>query len=545
MSNNNKNCIGNLFSFRGRNLKERLTQKESYRVIFLSTLISGLLAHGMVMFNHFYYNDDIIALHGPSGMGPRTGRWFMAIISKVESLIFGFDNMLIPLYETVFTIIMIAFIGCVIVKMFKIERPLFCILLGSILTVFPSNACLLGYMLVSRYSSIGLLVGFYGAYIACCKENSVRYVCLSAFLISCGLGCYQAYLPIFFGIFLLYLITVLADRPDVTPKSFLGKTLYLLIVAVLSVVLYFIFNEIMLSITGEYMERTEYFTLQPFDYIRRFGLAFMMFFTGADNHVLLFNSRWYYVMGVTLIYIYAVLTVKKVFGVNKVNAVMLIFLLLFLPVVYNFIYVMCPAEIVYSNMEYNYVIPFVMLIWLVQRFGRDGKAFKILRVVSICVLVLAIFSFVKVDNMCYAKAEITKERTISYFTTLITDIKNTDGYSGKERVLFINPRSIEDASIENSSFLKEVSIAPYHDMSDYINNYAFRGYLKYWCGYAPQMVEEYDTLKYSALVEQMSPYPAQGAIRLVGDTIFVKLGDGTLQKSPASKKVIASPLPKK
>lgn len=241
-------------------------------------------------------------------------------------------------------------------------------------------------------------------------------------------------------------------------------------------------------------------------------------------------------MGVILIYIYAVLTVKKVFGVNKVNAVMLIFLLLFLPVVYNFIYVMCPAEIVYSNMEYNYVIPFVMLIGLVQRFGRDGKVFKILRVVSMCVLVLAIFSFVKVDNMCYAKAEITKERTISYFTTLITDIKNTDGYSGKERVLFINPRSIEDASIENSSFLKDVSIAPYHDMSDYINNYAFRGYLKYWCGYAPQMVEEYDTLKYSALVEQMPPYPAQGAIRLVGDTIFVKLGDGTLRKSPASKK---------
>ena len=500
-----------------------------YKVVIVAVLLVGILSHGMVLFNHFYFHDGTAALEGFSFGGRLTeGRWFLSILSFVEKIIYGSNIIILPLLVVVKTIALIVFVVCVLVKHLNINSLLLIFLLGGIWASFPSVASLFGYMHISYYYALGLLLGCIGVTLNFNSQSIGRFI-LSVILLTCSIGTYQAFFPIYLGLILCCMINMLIRKPNMTKKEILLKMTNALFMLILAIVAYFLINKIIVSVTDIVIPKAEYFTMSPKDYLSRIPFAVKMFFSGIGTHVMPFNSRWFYVVTIILLFIYGCNFVKKIYSTNKANGIILLLLFLLIPIVFNFIYIMCPANIVYSLMEYNFILPFFLLLCMVQNSFINNKIGKLLRYVSILTIFMVICSFIRIDNMCYAKAEINKQRTISYFTTLISEIKVMDGYCDKHKVLFVNPRSIEDASLEKKPFLHSIEVQPYRNMIDYLNDYDFNRYIYYWCGYAPQFVYEYDTLNYKEMIDDMPAYPSKGSIKLCGDTIIVKFGNKVIQ----------------
>ncbi|MBE5943317.1 MAG: hypothetical protein E7258_00185 [Lachnospiraceae bacterium] len=53
-----------------------------YKIAFLSTLIFGLIAQGMALFNKFSFHDDVAELFGV-GATTSSGRWMLELLSQM------------------------------------------------------------------------------------------------------------------------------------------------------------------------------------------------------------------------------------------------------------------------------------------------------------------------------------------------------------------------------------------------------------------------------------------------------------------------------
>ena len=114
-----------------------------------------------------------------------------------------------------------------------------------------------------------------------------------------------------------------------------------------------------------------------------------------------------------------------------------------------------------------------------------------------------------------------QQESISYFTTLVTQIKSTDGYTDELPVAFINARKIKDKSLHELNALADIRIAPYSGVNAYVNDYLWIDYMGIWCGYYPSIIGE-DQFKELPEVIEMPSYPDQGSIRVINDTVIVK-----------------------
>ena len=173
-------------------------------------------------------------------------------------------------------------------------------------------------------------------------------------------------------------------------------------------------------------------------------------------------------------------------------------------------------------MVYAQLVPFCFFIWLVDKvkinYSWINKGINIFA----CLVLLALnIMYCRYDNRCYMKATFAQQESISYFTTLVTQIKSTDGYTDELPVAFINARKIKDQSLHELNALADIRIAPYSGVNAYVNDYLWIDYMGIWCGYYPSIIGE-DQFKELPEVIEMPSYPDQGSIRVINDTVIVK-----------------------
>ncbi len=165
---------------------------------------------------------------------------------------------------------------------------------------------------------------------------------------------------------------------------------------------------------------------------------------------------------------------------------------------------MCAEDDVYTIMAYGLSVPFLFAIFMIQRIldAFDGK--KLVLIDAFAISILCLF-LAKIDNICYLKTQFVQQQAISYFTTLISNIKSTDGYSDEYPVATINNFQINDASFtEIPEFT--IPLVPYdHNVNDYVNNYMYRDFMAFWCGYNPDYVTNTTDLENSPEVQKCRP----------------------------------------
>lgn len=140
---------------------------------------------------------------------------------------------------------------------------------------------------------------------------------------------------------------------------------------------------------------------------------------------------------------------------------------------------------------------------------------------TICITLLIVsLGQIQYANIQYLVMNMQCEQAVSYFTTMVTQIKSLDGYKDTMKVAFIGGRIKDEAFTYNEEF-DEYSIGGRGN--DLLNIYSRVDFLKRYLGYGQEILSDTETLKQLETVQKLPDYPDEGSMKIINDVIVVKL----------------------
>ncbi len=497
-----------------------------YKVIFLSVFIWGLISHGMMLFNKFSFHDDIASLFGVGGTYT-SGRWVLGVISTAEQVLYDGFHYSLPLFNGVISLILLGISLCVAVSILDIKNRLACVVLSGLWITFPSVAGLFGFMFTAPYYSLAVFMAVSAAYLIC--KYRKWYIFLTASLImGCSMGIYQAYIPFFMTILLIYFIKNTYLEDEFLLKKFVQNTLYYISSVIVSVLVYFGANKFFLwhykIELSEYANSYGIGKSSVMDYVFKISDSYRRFFIHNWNNEFNMYSRTlsavYYIITVIVIFYVAIMIYNTIKSGKILKAVVLFILNAVFPVSVNFIYVL--SDSVHTLMVYSETLTFLYLIWLIFNIKLEfSKITDIIRFAGIISIIFLSVAYCRFDNALYVKAQFEQTRVINYCNTIVTQIKSVEGYSDKLPVVFINLEKNKDLSVSDIDEFKPIDIHPYHGMKSLLNDYSITDFIEYWNGYKPIYLKEEDFINLPE-VKNMPSYPNDGSIKIINDAVVVK-----------------------
>lgn len=498
-----------------------------HKLFVLGTIIWGIAAHGAMLFNKISCYDD---LHNMFHVGATftSGRWMLGLLDIGVRFLFGSEQYSVPLFNGMVSFLIIAVSGCLITNLLEIKRDSSIIITSGIMVMFPVVVGIFGFMFTAPFYLMGLLLSTWGSFLICKNYSRLWRMAAGSLLVGCAIGIYQAWLPFALSIMLLYFFKITVEEVQDEWKKFLKRVIYYGFSCVLIMAFYLGFMQLSLWILGQQL--TDYKGINNFDYpgvrgyIERIILAYKEFFSPTtDQDFLRYNMYPQgmavgYRVVVLLILIFSIYLVINLLSKSKRQGIQCALLLAGVPLAVNFIFVMVIRWFIYDLMMYSQIILFVFLIWLLEYV--DFKK-NIVYKVSLIVLIYVCVFYCRYANVCYLKAEMMQSQATSYFTTLITRIKSLDGYTDKLPVAFINSSQKTDANWPEIKEFEEIVIEPY-TWECVINDNSWTTYMKFYCGYEPEIIEDTEVLEQNEEVAAMPLYPNEGSVKLINGVIVVK-----------------------
>lgn len=504
-----------------------ILQKEAsirIKICIISTFLWGILAHGIMLFNKISFHDDA-GLFYIGGTYP-LGRWMLGVLESISEWFWGNTTCSLPLFNGAATLLFIAVSVAVLVELFEVKNKLAIVALSGTMAVFPAVTSTLGFMFTAPYYFLGTLFGVFGVALSCKAKKWYTYLA-GIVLMGCAVGVYQANIPVCVCIILFYAIKKTAEKKHTDWKEFIILGIKSVVSCGGFMAVYFICNQIALRVTGshlsDYQRINDMGQASVKTYLKRIFVAYREFFVPTDGtmgNMYPFSSNMAYKLFVLLLVILTVYLLYSYFRKEKWLGLQMAVFVVFVPLAVNFIYVMCDPNQVDGIMAYGEVMVFVYAVWLISRcmdghrlVRRAGSA----TVILVCVLAVMLARF---DNLCYLKAQYMQTQGISYFTTLITQIKSTEGFTQNTPVVYINEYGKYDYTTASIPEFKEIKLTPF-EHSSILNDYAWKITMKMWCDFDPTLEDasEYENLPE---VQEMPCYPDTGSIHMMDGVLIVK-----------------------
>ena len=486
------------------------------------------------MFNKLSWHDDIaygslLSFSGAIGLG----RWLRAVLAYAVAVITNGANRSLPLFHGLVSIFFIALSAFILIRIFCIENELLQIILCGLLVTYPVVTSTFGYMFTAPYYFFALFLAVFSVYYESLRNNTVSFL-VSSICICCSLGIYQAYFSVSVSCFVLLLIVSIIDERLDTVETIFYKGMRYLYICICGLAEYYIIWKLFLRLvnvsTSSYQGLNSIGATGIYDYIKGIGKAIFIFFLLYEkNGCDLFPMRGVTVLEGAVIILSA--GISLMFIIQKMRkdifkGLMLACLIGLLPLCFNLICLMCattPDSRVHTLMLYADSMLYVYCIWLLQYMIRNKtrSVRTVYRVfsVTLCLLLLVNVYFA---NACYLKAELIQEQTLSEMTVLVTRIKSVEQYKDELPVAFVMTGNIDSTRTDNQAF-DDFAIVPF---DKYIDPYSMErnmvNFLSNWCGFSPQYADAGHFVKMKE-VEEMPSYPDDGSIRIIENTVVVKL----------------------
>ncbi len=497
-----------------------------YKSAMISTFIFGIISQGMGLFNKLSVHDDV--MYYGVGATYTSGRWMLHILKRLEEKFYGDGHYSLPAFNGFLAIFLIGLSVCLLIRLLDIRSMFFCIFISGIMVSFPVITCLFAFVFTIHFYMIALFFGLLGACFVCRSEK--WYVWMAGIvLMGASTGIYQAFYPLTITAVLFFMIDTVVKSDDV--RSMLRKTVTAGAGGLLAMVFYFAANKMYLAahhaVLSDYKGVNNMGKSSLREYLSRAKDAYEEFFfpekIGSKYFMYPGRISLLYKVCLVLSIVLCIILFVRVLRRSRIHALLLVLLLAVIPLAVNFIDVMAGRKEVHSLMVYAQVLPFVFLIWAVENVHFEKRLPQ--RVITAVAAVIAsalLVMYCRVDNKCYLKAIFAQQEAISYLTTLITQIKETEGYKDEYPVAFVNAKHISDTSVKpgDDGALSDITYNTYRfDVIGYINSYSWLKFMQQWTGYAPTVVEGFDELEE---VKKMPSYPDDGSIQIIDDTVVVK-----------------------
>ena len=496
------------------------------KVCMVSALLFGILAHGPALTTQFAMADGAHYLFSV-GAATGSGRWFLGLLGAVVRMVFGSPNFSLPLWSGLITLFFAGLCACTLVSWLGLQKVGSQVLVSGLVTVFPLMSGLFFYNFTAPYYLFGLWLVLLGGK-KICLHRGIKPLLLSVVLVCLGLGIYQAYLPLFLSLLLIYFLKELSGREPWTFARLCREVLWYCLGCILIGAAYL--ASVKLSTFLLHDTLTDYKGISSMgsataaQYLRRVKLAIYLFVfpEKAERYAFLLPYRLLdcYRLALLGIGAWGVWLVVRSFRQGPWKALAAILALACFPLAVNFLYVLCAQEDVYNLMLFGLLAPFLLILCISEWLPRPSlqKAAAVL---------LAIFCLfcIRTDNATYARGELIQTRSISYFTSMIASIKSTPGYTASTPVALVGDTfHAMDPTFLSIEGYSAISMAPLpYDASPFSIGYSWQDFLTLWCGFTPPYAEgsDYEDLPE---VRAMPCYPDSGSIKIVDGVLIVKLG---------------------
>ncbi len=516
----------------------KMLKDKRLTLIFISSFVWGIVAHGMAFFYKFSFHDDVlwtVGFAGPETFG--LGRWGLDVMGRLACLLFGDTHSSTPAFNGILTVACIAILLFVLCYRLDIKNKPLIVALSGVMVCFPAITALFGFMYTAPYYFVALMLGLAGAYLFYEKKSTGSLIVCSI-LMALSVSVYQANIPILMMILLLFMFDEVY-RQEFTWKEYIVLGLKNALICILFMGIYLGFNKVLLAATGlelqTYKGVSSFGMTDPFGYIYRIFCAYKRFLMPADYitdrgvsaNMFPWQIRYFHWLLIiaSLILIFAYIC--RMSGVTKKIQTGLIILIS--PFFAYFIYFMVGEPEVHGLMTFGEAVLFVVPAYVIERLS-DGeaantdfkeKAAAVAGKISIVLMLFIAVSFARYANVCYLKAEVMQSDAISYFGTLITRIETTEGYTKDTPVLYINDRNKNDESFPGETMFDPIYLPPYHRRS-LINDFAWEQMMYVWCGFSPVKAQ---TVPDEKAIGEMPSYPDEGSIKMIDGILVVKFAD--------------------
>ena len=514
-------------------LKDKIGISERYA--FISALMTGFLTHSFIFYNKISYADDS-SHYFNLGSTYTSGRWGLGVIEKIKEGL-GLQSYSSSLINGLGSIFLLALFAMLLVRLLDINKPLYAVLVGAYIVVFPTVTSTFAYMFTAPYYFLSALLMILAAYQA---GKSWWGIMCAAMFVCFGMGIYQAYFCLAATLFVMKLIV---EAKDNTFVKNIQKAVRYFIALAMGLIGYFVANKFFLFIT-----ETELGGYQGLNSMTNISLGCIM--EGVVNaykslpqlkatdfvgisHTGLIQDMYHICFIITLVVavVYLILLYKKY---DLWNALYGTVLFAMAPLAIGLIFVMTvsPGAYIHTLMIYSFVVIPIFPIMLVNVLEIEcvKESLKcvfgwIKNAVIIVTFIMILFYF-RLDNLAYLKAEYQQENAQAYFTTVLSEIKGTDGYSDAYPVVFLGNLDGMDSSIKTPHEFNEIKLQGYHtNMNEFISYFAGVKFLRQHCGYAYEHPSDMREIYDSEYIRSMPCYPEDGAIQVIDEVVIVKFSN--------------------
>ena len=494
-----------------------------YKICFFSSLLWGLLAHGFMMANKLSYHDDI----NNFGVGAtfHFGRWMLSVFGVGSRVLFGTSNFSLPWFSGIVCILLLAVAACYILKIFDINKPVLCVAVAGIIVAFPSITAVFGFMFFGVHYCIDVLFTVLSVYFFCKKKNVIGFI-FGGIFFTWAIGIYQSLISFELSLLILFMIKeVLEDKKSF--KDFLKEGFYYVGCCILSLIAYLLITKITCAVMHEPLadyKGINNFGLTSFSgYVSRIVQAYkIVFLLITDPHSNVFPTYTMKIVWIAVIVfeiVYGLLITFKSKNLSRFFQVLILFILL--PLGLGFTYVM--ADSVSVLQMFSHTIPFILLAIIAEKYFSSEQKARALAYISCGILVFSGVYYSRFANICYFKLDFQQQQAMAYYTTLISRIQSIEGYTDELPVAVINIQDISDKNVPHVPQYDFVTVIPYNDsQSEFISNYKWDDFMKMWCGYEPEYIEDTSELENNTVVKNMPSYPDYGSIKIVDGVVVVK-----------------------
>lgn len=515
---------------------------KKHQAVFVAVFFLGICVHGSRIFTAYYAHDDATMV----GVGTTytSGRWFLQALYKLQMLIMG-SSINAKGFMGMVVLALFAVICCMLADSLGIKSRKNLLLLSGVVVTFPYIPSILSYTYTAPHYCIALILSLGAALLMQSGNGLPQKLFLSGLgivLLGLSMAIYQTSVCVYVA-FLAVLAIKNSLRIEGTEpwKDYIARCLRYLAGCVLGSVFYYISNAAVLHLKGfsmsgyQGLDHMGEITLQQF--FSRTAMAYKEFFLPTLGERYSFYGeppvRWVYGGILLMLAACAVLFLaRELQNRNLGKAVQLFLLFCILPLAIQSVFLTADTSTtnIYSLMMFSGVMVYVCLIGAVERLENTDRGnvkrgqSRALRIIPTALLVYVCVYFAYIANVCYTKAAIQQEQSISYFNRLIVRIQMTEGYSPDKPVAYIYEynKNIERQSI---GFIDEdgYSIAAYNYES-LINMYNWKEYMQMWCGFRMPEISGEALWAYMDMpeVRAMPTYPHTGSIKIINDVIVVK-----------------------
>lgn len=506
-------------------------EKRTIGFCLLVTAIWGLVAH-MYIFVHTSFSHDSMKEFNGEIMGNtwklQLGRVFVPIYRDIVR-----TSITLPWLIGVLALLYIGLAVFLVVKLFGIRSKLLMVLVSG---VFAVNLTVLATFATYIHDSDSNMLALLCAVCAVYMWNRFRWGAVAgAFLIALVLGLYQSYISVAIVLILMVLVLDLLDRKG-APRVF-GKGLTSAGMLVGGGVLYVIAMKVILALThttlssGGYNSLDTAATLSASNFLGYVIEAYKQSIKAILYMDSPYPAKFILAVNLVLAVLVGVLLLFRLLDRNLsiLDKCFMLALLVLIPLGMNISAVLAAGmshDLMYYAVWLFHVFA-LLLVWKLPWPGGKSSGNQVVKGMACALVFVLIWSNVQTANAMYVKKDLEYQEGLSFFTRVVTDMEEVEGYvPGETPVVFVGVPSRLKTVIPGFEAYRGITGSNNYVIGP-VARWRYQAYFMYFLR-SPVVIAEdavWSQMQRAEELTSMPAYPNDGSMQLVDGVLLVKLGE--------------------